>query len=282
MNRRETIINRIKELPGLPAVAVNIMQVLRDPDFSMKDLQRNIEFEPSLAANVLKMANSAYFSGSRAISTIREAIMRLGSGTIRDLVLANSVAPVASQSVEGYELSPGALWEHMVSTALATQHLATALKIRLADYAFTAALIHDVGKVALGYAVEAYSHDIMQLAFEEGTPFEQAEREVLGIDHAEAGAILLENWNIPAEIVNVVRWHHTPEESKHEDIVLDMVHIANSLTMTTGMGRGSDGLNYKPSEEVMARHKIRIRIFEKVLTQTMISKEELKSLFGGL
>lgn len=281
MSRRDEILAKIKDIPELPTEAAKIAKLVRDPDFKMSELQQSIEYSPSLSANVLKMANSAYYAGPRSISSIREAIMRLGSDKIADLVMATGISSLTAKPVKGYQLSAGDLWEHMVTTAVATNHLADGLKIRLDNYAFTAALLHDIGKILLGSAIEVDAQPIMKLAFDEGLPFEQAERKILGIDHAEAGAALLESWNLPLELIEVVRWHHEPEKNERENTVLDLVHIANSLMMMSGMGRGEDGLNYKPSENITKKYGVKIKLMEKVIYQTMISKEELNSFFGG-
>lgn len=279
MSQRDEILARIKQIPELPTVITKIVRLMRVPDFKISELEQHISYSPSLAANVLRMANSAYYAGPRTISSIREAVVRLGSKTINDLVIASAVAPMARQEIKGYGLSPNALWEHMVATAIATEQMAKFLKIRLPGYAFTAALLHDVGKIVLGTSIAVDPEPIMKLAFEEHVPFEQAELRILGIDHTEAGAFLLESWELPQDIIDVVRWHHDPQSSPRPSQVLDFVHVANSLTMMSGVGRGEDGLNYRPSPEVMGRLRLRIGHLEKILYETMKGLDEVKAFF---
>lgn len=278
---REDILKKVKSVPELPAVAIKVARIIQDPDFRMNELVKAIEYAPAVAANILKMANSAFFSGPRTIGSIREAIIRLGSNAVYDLVLASCIGPIAGQEVKGYELPPGELWKHLVMTAVATSALGKEAGIKLPNYAFTAALLHDIGKVVMGNFIELDPQPILDRAYKDRVPFEVAEREILGIDHAEVGAFLLESWNLPEELIRVVRWHHDPDSSPVKDTVLDVVHVANSICMMSGMGRGVDGLNYKPSTDVNKRLGIRIATFEKVLGETMVSLGDLGDFLGG-
>lgn len=281
MTHRENVLERIREMPQLPASATQVLQMVENPDAKTEDLARAIEYEPSLALNVLRLANSAYFGRPRSVSSVREAIIRLGMKNIVRLVLSCAVAPMQEQEVTGYGLRSGELWEHSISVAVAAETLAKMLGKQTPEHTFTAGLLHDVGKIALGTFVEQYLSRMNEYALQNKLPFEEAERQIIGIDHAEAGAILVESWGLPSCIVDVVRWHQEPEQAPSQDLVLDLVHAADALILTGGVGAGNDGLNYRLSRSVVTRLGVSIHVAEAVACMTMSAVEELKSVFLG-
>jgi putative nucleotidyltransferase with HDIG domain len=281
MSLREIIISRIRKVPAIPTAAVKVSRMLQNPEVNINDLARAIEYDPALAANVLRIANSIYFSGPRSVGSIKEAIMRMGTNRVFSLTVASAIAPVAGVEVRGYDLQPGELWRHSVTAAVCVDQLIETLGLKAPDATFTAALLHDIGKVVLGTFVEVDAAPIMQLAFEQGLPFEEAEVRVLGISHPEVGALLLESWNLPRNIVDAVRWHQQPEdfEGETDRIIIDLVHAADALSMMGGIGTGSDGLNYKVSKSVADRLGLNNKIAEAVVVKLLDGLEEIKELF---
>ncbi|HNT33853.1 MAG TPA: HDOD domain-containing protein, partial [bacterium] len=138
-----------------------------------------------------------------------------------------------------------------------------------------------VGKIALGTFVEEYLTRMQMYALENKVPFEEAERTIIGMDHAEAGAILLEQWSLPSCMINVVRWHQEPDRAPVQDLVIDLVHAADALMLSGGVGAGNDGLNYRLSRSVVSRLGVTIHVAEAVVCMTMSAVEELKDSFLG-
>lgn len=254
---KERIIEKIAEVPAMPTSAAKVIQLIQDPDVDMSQMSEAIEFDPGLTTNVLRWANSAYFGGGQEIHSLRDALVRLGMRRIYQLVMTSVAAPVVGQSVQGYDLAAGSLLEESIAVAIGTQELAAALGITPPEHAFTAGLLHDIGKVILGTFIDVAVEPIMELAQQEKVTFDEAERRVLGIDHAEVGAILLKEWKIPDVIVDVVRWHHQPSGFRGDPTTLDLVHVAEFLSRQNGLGAGIDGLNYRPSDEVVARLRLK-------------------------
>lgn len=280
MSRREEIIDQIGKIPALPASAIQVVRLLKDPNVDFQELAGSIEYDPGLTSNILRMANSAQYAGAWSVKSVREAIVRLGMNTIFHMVVGSTVAPMVQQPVRGYDLPPGELWHHSVAVSICTGRLASALNIKVPNHAFTAALLHDVGKIVLGTFIEVDTKPIMDIAFNEGISFEVAEQAVLGIDHAETGAILLSNWNIPQCVVDVARWHHQPEHCQEDELVPDLVHIADTLCLIGGIGAGNDGLNYTASDEVAQKLGLTGEVAEKVLCDTIGRLEETSGLFA--
>jgi putative nucleotidyltransferase with HDIG domain len=148
------------------------------------------------------------------------------------------------------------------------------LKLDAAEEIFTAALLHDVGKIILGQFVQD-DYAKIEMALDQGLAFETAESIVLGTNHAEIGAQILSKWSIPEDIVYAVRWHHEPEKAEGSNPMLDVVHVANMLCLMIGIGVGREGLSYRPSPVVTARLGISTAHLEKVASQTLQWANEL-------
>jgi len=121
------------------------------------------------------------------------------------------------------------------------------------NHTFTAALLHDIGKIVLGPLVKKQSTAIGDLLRKEQLPFDEAERAILGIDHQEVGALLLREWNIPESIVEAVRWHHQPNDYDGEKLVVDLIHVSEMLTWETDVEASIESENYKIDDQASQR-----------------------------
>ncbi len=281
ISRRETILDQVRTIPALPTAATRMVVLLRDPDVEIENVLRAIEVDQSLTSNVLRLANSAYFAPPRSIDSVKDAVMRLGFNRIFQLVITSAIVPVANRRVQGYDLPPGELLEHSISVAVGAEMLGKQLNRTVPSSAFTAGLLHDLGKLVLGTFLEVDSAPIAKLAFEEKVSFEIAETKVLGINHAEVGAALLEHWNLPESLVETVRCHHDPDTYKGNDFfVLDLVHVADNLSLEAGLGAGIDGLNYVPSRSALQRLQLKPGMTETVLCKMIEAAADLAKLLG--
>ncbi len=281
MSHKDEILAKAQAVPAIPTAAIKAIQLLQDIEIDIAELLKTIEYDPGLTSNVLRLANSAYFGGRTTISSLRDAVVRLGMKRILQLVMMSAISPYARRAIKGYDLPPGQLLEHSIATAIAAEQLAKALKVQAPDHTFTGALLHDLGKIVLGTFVEVDATPIRELAFEHQVSFELAEQRILGIDHAEVGAVLLEHWNLPANLVNPVRYHHQPEQAEGDTLVVDLVHVANMLALESGIGIGVAGLNYCPSEEVVARLGLRVEMTEVAVCEMLTALQELRTLVGA-
>jgi len=278
VSRRERILTRLRSTPALPTPAIRVVQLIQDPQVDMRELTEAVRYDPSLTATVLRLANSPYFGTARSIDTVQEAVMRLGTNRLFRVLMASAVAPLAPLAVKGYDLEPGGLLEHAVAVAVAAERLAVSVGRRPPNYTFTAALLHDIGKIAMGSYVQIDAKPILDLAFRQNLPFEAAEREVLGIDHAEAGAVLLESWNLPPRLVEAVRCHHEPDKAEPDTLAVDLVHAADSLCLLAGIGSGVDGTHYRPAAAVLSRLRLGTKLGEMVVCEVATSLKDLTDL----
>ncbi len=271
---KDAVMVRVKSLPSIPGTAANVLQLLQDPNMDALRIERAVRYDPGLTANILKLSNSAYFGYQGKIGSVRQAVVRLGWRRLYEVIIATSVHGVMEEPVPGYSLPQGELWRHSIGVAVAAEGLTKELKLPPSDETFTAALLHDIGKLVLGAFVAADFDRIQELA-EEGTPFEAAERQILGIDHCEVGGRILQSWSFPPALVNAALWHHEPDSADPSRFFLDLVHVADVICLMIGIGLGREGLQYRPAGGALSRLGIKAVHLERVAARTQAQIEEV-------
>ncbi|MCK4488224.1 MAG: HDOD domain-containing protein, partial [Desulfobacterales bacterium] len=201
----EAIIKSIKKLPPFPDVATKALKILDDPDASADQLISIIQYDQAITANVLKLCNSAYYGLRRKVRSLREGLVLLGNAELKNIILASTVVKFFHKENKGYDLARGELWRHAVATGIISKIISDRVTESEPPSLFTAALLHDIGKVVLGSFVDRYFEQIIALVKEGEHSFLEAERKMLGIDHAEVGAKVAESWNFPEDIVQAIR-----------------------------------------------------------------------------
>ena len=272
--RKREIISKMKSFPSMSGIAAKVLKLLDDPDSSAGQVEKLLKQDPSLTANLLKLSNSAYFGIPSKVGSVRHAIAMLGWKRLSKLVMTACVSAITDRKIPGYDLQPGVLWRHSVAVSVTAEGLMRELKIAESDEIFTAALLHDLGKLILGEFVEMEIDEIQRVAAR-GIPFQLAEQEVLGTDHAEVGALVLENWSFPTELVSAVRWHHDPDSAPETNSMTDIVHVANVLCLMIGIGIGVEGLHYEHSVSATKRLGIKPTQLELIASQTLEWAKEL-------
>jgi len=278
MTKREEIVNNIKAIPPMPVTVSQLLPLLNNTDVNIAYIEKTIQYDQGITANVLKLANSAYYGFPRSIGSVREAVIWLGTNEIIQLVIAVSLSPAMKMKIRGYDLPAGELWRHSIAVAIAAEKLSSILKTKTPDFTFTTALLHDIGKIAIGEYVDSNFEEIDKIVLKKRESFEIAEREILGIDHAELGEAVLDGWHFPRELCSAVKYHHSPENTKDGQGMVDLVHIADALCLMGGIGTGREGLQYHPSKEVVSRLGIKVSMLELVLSQTMEEIDDLQMI----
>jgi putative nucleotidyltransferase with HDIG domain len=230
------ILEEIETIPALPQVAIQVMHLTRDPDCSADHLTRVISSDQGLTANLLKLCNSAFYGLPRTIGSVKQAIMYLGFHTVRNLVLTSALFDIFREQKEGYGFRAGGLWQHSVATALAAQIIVQRLEPGIAETAFTAGLLHDVGKLILARRFEKQYADIESRILQDGISLPQAEEAVIGCDHAEVGARIADRWKFPRDLILAIACHHEPERAKDYPPLVVGTHIANIIARRNGFG----------------------------------------------
>lgn len=242
MSRLEEIIALIQHIPPFPKVALRVMELLKDPDVEAGQLAAVIQYDPSITANVLKICNAAYFGLPRKVSSLDDAMVVLGNEALKEIIIASSSAKFYQGNIgSGYALEQGDLWKHSVAVGIMAKLLTRHIKGVDAGSAFTAGLLHDIGKRFLSSFVADDFNVIVKKVDDEHCSFVAAEKELLGINHADLGAIILQKWEFPAEQIEAVKCHHD-SDALEKDALTALVALSNSLVITMGIGVGADGL----------------------------------------
>jgi len=273
------IMRQVKSFPGMPTTAAKLMPLLRDPDSSLARIEDLIKYDPGLTANLLKLTNSAYFGLPSRISSVRQAILVLGRRRLLQLATTICLSGLMTKSVPGYDLPQGGLWRHSVAVSVAADLLIASLSIDDVDEVFTAALLHDIGKMVLGKYVLKDLEKIKDMVAK-GISFEVAEYVVLGTNHAAIGARILQGWSLPQELVNAVKWHHDPDSCESRCMLSDVVHVANIMSRCIAYGKGCNGQAAEPSFEVIERLGLTQGHIDQLSEQTLLEMNKLAEILN--
>ena len=246
---KNKIYAKIDELPVLPVVAARLLSLLEDPEVGVDQLTDIISQDPALASKVLKVANSAYYGFAAEIATLDHAVAVLGLNMLKSLALSVGVVDNLPKGRKSPMLSHDGLWLHSVAVATVIKELASRLPGPAeTDHLFVVGLLHDVGKIVLlHFFHEDYQKALEQTQAAEGeSPLYLAEREIIGMDHGEVGAMLLKRWKFPPKVVEPIMDHHRhgaePTGDPKDAALLRLANLFPQLAQL-----GADG-NTKPPE----------------------------------
>ncbi len=246
------IVKGIARLKPIPQVVNKIMAIVEDPDSSVRELSEVVAYDSAATANLLKVANSAYYGCPGQFDSVHQAIVFLGMDEVVDLLLMScSAHNMKRGSQKGYGLQAGDLWRYSVASALLARDLAEKIQLEDKHLVFTAALLKDIGKVVLEQHVAKSFDRIMMLLAREDLSFSAAEKAVIGIDHAELGALTAKVWQFSPKMVDIIANHHQPLQSTVAKQETAVVYMGDLLCMMMGIGVGSDGLAYRFHREIV-------------------------------
>lgn len=228
-------LSQTGEIPSLPRVATAALGVARDPDAEVEKLCRIIESDMGLAARLLRVSNSALFGRHTPAKDLRDAVLTVGFRQTCEIL----IAAAARQLYDVRDQVAQNLWHHALAVAVAAEEVARTTRRVSAGTAFLPGLFHDIGRVAFLLADKASFDVIQQLADEAADSRLTLERDWYSADHAEAGAILAEDWGLAPEHVDAIRWHHAPAAADIAPALATVVNAADSLAYAIGIGTSS-------------------------------------------
>lgn len=277
----ERILKSIKTIPAFPETGNKVAQLLGQADYSVSQVANIIKFDPSMTANILKMANSVYFSPLHRISNINDAVIYLGQKNLLRAIQTAGISKYFKKGASGYFDKTAGLWEHCVAVALMSQILSKKITGKEDSTLYTAALLHDVGKIIMGEFVRDALPKISKLVSEKSMSFLEAEEVVLGINHADLGGKIAEHWNFPAEITEAIAYHHRPDLlEKEEKIVPWIVYMADQACLMLGVGGGVEGLAQRAVSELLKKFNLRMRDFETSMVMLSDDLERARELMS--
>jgi len=266
------------KLKPLPHTAAKLAAVIADEKSTIDDVAAVIRFDQTLSAEVLKMANSAFSAASRSIGEVREAVIRLGGGRILEMIVSKRVRSVMAGPLEQYGYDESDLWRHSVASALAAENLGRYVKVPISGISYTAALLHDIGKLLMIQVVQKDDiRKILDTINGKRISWAEAEAELFGFTHADIGAHIAKLWALPVEIETAIRYHNTFDTDVSP--ITDCVRVANIVARAIGQGIGYEGMGVSIDSAIAERLKLSRENFELLCAETAVRFKGVLALY---
>ncbi|MCX8065163.1 MAG: HDOD domain-containing protein [Candidatus Hydrogenedentes bacterium] len=230
----ESLLEEIVTLPSLPSTVQRVLSMLSDPNTRLSDLSRIISLDPSISLKLLRLVNSAYYGLGQKVTSIEHAVVLLGTKVVKNLVLTASVFTQLGGKAKKLVL-------HSIATGIAMDAIASVCPLgehySKGDTAFVFGLLHDIGKVILGEYLKKHWECVCKLAEEEKGTWIALEQRVIGVDHAEVGGKISQQWKLSEELWEAVRWHHEPWNASSDKTrtISASLCIADYITRVSGL-----------------------------------------------
>jgi putative nucleotidyltransferase with HDIG domain len=245
MSTASDIVARFDSLGTVPTAVAQVFGLINDPKATMADFERVVRPDVGLTTNLLRCANSAYYRATREITSVRDAIARMGMRRVFEVAASASFAKTVPGVLSGYGTSALTYWEHSVAVAVLADRVGREAGFTYPDLAFTAGLLHDLGKVVVAQWIDQHP----ELHVPDGTlQTAEAEHELLGATHAEFGEALCLKWNLPKDIAGAARWHHAAGDAPTATLryLATVIQVADEAAHAAGFGEGQGDRAYDP------------------------------------
>lgn len=231
----EKLLKESEQIEPVPQVVHQLMELAEDSETPVSEITDLILYEPVVTANLLKLANSAAFGLKRKVDSVQDAVVMLGLKQVVKIVLLGGTTKPMKSAHQGYDLEEGRLWKQSVSCALIASAIAEALDSPAQNIVFTAALLKDIGVIVLDRYMEPALNRIRTIMEDDGIPLTEAEKQVLGIDHAHLGGRIAGNWNFSESLTGIIQHHHLTGEVSVVPEATAIVYLADCLCSLSGI-----------------------------------------------
>ena len=271
MNDTRARLEAIKDLPTLPDVVAKVNRLVNSEHASASDINAVIRRDLALSGKVLRLVNSSFYGFPRRINSITRAVVILGFRTVRNLTLSAFVFSTFRKGMQGFDAR--AFWTHSIGVAVTSAAAAEELgfSTRGREDAFIAGLLHGVGRVVLCEYAPEQMHEVLHRRDVEDMSLLEAEQATLGYTHADLGGAVLENWNLPEAIVQVVRHYPDPTKAGQDLRPCALVHASEILTRAMLFGNPGEErmplVSARAWDEIELNHKILGRIMDRALDE---------------
>jgi len=274
------IVMEAVDLPTIPTVARKVVKALASPNTTISDLNKLISTDQALSARILKIANSAMYYCQREIKSLPIAMSRIGFASLKSIVIAISTKDIYKTFGEAEQL----LWEHSVGVSIASQEVAQAVGGFQNDEIFIGGLMHDIGKILLNNKDPKKYSQVFQEVHEGGKSFIEAEMELYGFTHAVAGFLLIDKWNLPEILTDVIRIHHDvdsePQLPQATLRTAALINLADLICVKLGIGytHPMDGFNLSEARSAQIL-EINEECLENLTHKTITTFQDNKDIF---
>ena len=271
---RDRIEGSLKEIPFMPQAVIKAQKAMADPKTGGKELAQILKTDQAIVSSMLRTANSAYFGMSGKVSSIEKACIILGQQNLRELIMMTGTSNLLGKTMKGYGFKSGELWMHSLAAGIASRMIANMKYPESASDAYLSGLLHDVGKIILDpYVLERKKAFDEFLKNEDHTILE-AEKHVLGFDHAQIAFEICNKWNIPEEVAIAIKNHHSPSGSKNHALSY-IVHTGDYVARLCGLGYENDDILYQMEVGTAEFLGINQEILGNMMLQVLESVQEI-------
>lgn len=226
-------VELINNLPTLPMVLKRLLTIVEKPSVSVGEISEFISSDPALTTRVLRMVNSPAYGFPGRISSVSQAVVLLGTNVVKGLLFGVSVFDLMQRCMIG-------LWEHSLGVAILSRLIAKRKGLKEPEEASVAGLLHDIGKVIFILQLPQEYQKAMDQAEVSGITMAEAEKDLLDVTHAHVGSWVAQSWRFPANLVDVICYHHRPHLAKNAPAEVAIVHLADILVRARGFGFAGD------------------------------------------
>ena len=225
----DEIKRSIEDLQPIPQIALKILRIINEDLYEIQNVTEEIRKDQVISARTLQLCNSVMFASRKKIDSLDHALVMLGQHLLLKFVISASLNRFFNQSGQGYSLCKGGIYHHAVGTAIIAEKLAELTGKVEPSMAYTAGLLHDIGKVVLDQFINSGFPLFYRELNEEGKNFAEVEKQLLGTDHTDVGADLAQNWSFPESLVETIKYHHKPEKAEKNYELVHIVYLADLL-----------------------------------------------------
>ncbi|MCP4613160.1 MAG: HDOD domain-containing protein, partial [Planctomycetes bacterium] len=236
-----------RQIPLLSSSSMRLMEMIGDKDHSLQDVAKIIETDPALTVKVFELVNSAAFNLREPACTVSNALPYIGEKLITGIAMSLCAPQVFNRPLFGYESKKGELWAHGLRTAIAANELAIIAKDNISQgVAYTAGILHDVGKSVLSkFLTDSSTQMLQKLEKGDVEDYLEAEETMVGANHCSIGGELAKHWNLAPPLQEVISHHHHPSSAQEQyRPLVYVVHLSDMIAMMGGSGTGTDSLGY--------------------------------------
>ncbi len=234
MSVADAVVVDVGDLPTLPDVAIEVLDLASSEDASAKDLESALHRDVGLATRVLRVSNSAHYAVSGTVSTLSHAVVILGANRLRSLVLAACTESLCRGAKSSFK--DRILWQHSVAAGIVSRLVAERCAHPATEEAFVSGLLHDIGKAVLDTNRSREYQDVVQRVYNRQDTFIGIERETFGFDHAQVGALVAEKWSLASPLREAIEHHHDPTLATCDPSLSAIVSLANAICVKLEIG----------------------------------------------
>lgn len=263
----------------MPQIMIKAQSIMADPKSSLKELAALVKTDQAIVAKALRLANSAYYGLGGKVSSIEHATVLLGTVAFGELVAMSAASKLLGTSLKGYDADSGVLWRHSLAVAFGARIIASRRNSDMVNPAFTAGIIHDAGKLVLDRAIFERKDQFDDFLSDGQHTFLDAEKKLLGFDHAEIAADVCRKWRIPESMAHSIKFHHEPASSDGDELAY-ILHVADGIAMMVDIGTGVDDVLYRLDDTSREALDLKDEEISEIMTEVFQSVNEVEQQIG--